>query len=191
MPDDTQPNDHQLTADELKELRDAANRSKANKAEAEKANREIAFLKVVGTEKIDHPLIQRLMASYDGDLSKEKVTEYLDGLQVGTLLEPAEATTTEPVPDPAAPPKPETPATAAELRQAQERTGAIDGGETPTGVPAEHPARTGLVKAFEIIEKGGTREDGATAFFHEVFSAAVAGDQRVLTANRGGEYVPA
>lgn len=176
-------NDNESTEGQadIKELREAAGRSKEHKAEADTAKRELAFVKA-GYD-TDHPLVSQLMSSYTGDLTKDAVKGYMDGLDVAKIFAApaAEETTTTTTAGQ------ESAATEEERTQARERTGAIDGGES-AGVPAEDPRRVGLAKAFDIIEAGGSREDGTTAFLNELFGAAVAGDRRVLTANIGGNY---
>lgn len=163
----------------VRNLRAAANRSEEHKTRGDKLERELAFVKA-GLD-TDHPLVASLMATYDGDLSKEAVTKYMTDLRVTELLTPA----TAPAEQVETPPPADTPALPPQVASRE----LVAGGQLPTDIPADDPRVVGLNRAFDLMEQGYSRADASTAFFGEVFDAAMRGDARVLTVNQGGQRI--
>lgn len=182
MATDAEGNEQQTAEPEhIKTLRTKAENHDKVQAENRRLQAELAFTRA-GYD-VEHPLAKRLMEGYDGDLTADAIRKHVGDMGVAAVLAikppESESTTTSTT-------GAETTATAEEQAQTQARTDAIEAGQhIPPGTP--NPVREALAAGFDILDAGGSREEAMGAFQQKVFAAAVAGDQRVLTENKGGE----
>lgn len=163
--------------DNITRLREAHDRQEAARKEAEAlaatAARENAFLKA-GID-TDHPLARTLLATYQGELTKDAVTQFVNEQGAApVLLAPPDTTgddgsALEPGEDAAT----------------RERTALAEGAAAPGTTDGAHPGDAAW-DAFEgELKRGVKREDAAGAGFAEIFDAAVRGDDRVLIKRSG------
>jgi hypothetical protein len=154
----------ETTDNDMKQLRDAANRSKANAEAANAAQRENAFLKA-GVD-TDSNLGKLAMSGYEGEMNTEAIKAFMGSLGPAA----GESTATEVV-------------IGEEERQSTEiRTGLGTGVAPPTNTPpvTESPYDVGLREFQAAKAEGRTAEEASAFFFDNVFNAAVKGDKRVL-----------
>lgn len=156
--------DEIMDEDDIKDLREAANRSKANKAEAEAARRELAFVKA-GVD-TDSKLGKMILASYDGDLDKDAIKEYLADV-------PGFAPTEEE--------KPEETIDESEQRSTSERNGLANDSKGDEGGKPD-PRKAGREAAKQVLDDGGSMDDSLAAHFQTIVAAAKEGDERVRIA---------
>lgn len=176
MADEDHDQEHTLNEGEtLKDLRDAAARSKEHKAAANAAQRELAFLKA--GLKVDDPIVKHVMDSYDGELTTEAVNARAKELGLERLTAGTTSTeTTDPNPDDG------------DTSQTDARKALTDGATAPSSTDtSEDPRDKGLKEFQKALNRGENRKDASGAFFQELFDAAARGDKRVLVARDTAE----
>jgi hypothetical protein len=171
MPEEHQNDETEVDEEtDLPNLREAANRSKQNKAAAEAAQRELAFVKA-GVD-TDSKIGRLLLQSYDGDLTKDAITEFCKDIP-GALPVASEQTTES------AEGTTEGTQEATTDTSTRERT-ALAGDATAPEFTDPDPREEARKAIDTVVEQGGTRDDALAAGFATLTAAAVKGDQRVL-----------
>lgn len=145
----------------IRNLREAANRGKKASERAAVLERENAFLKAGVDVSTDRG--QLLLEAFKGDLTPDAIKEY----ETKIFGAP---TTTPPEPEY----KDEAAATAA-------RQALANGGEVPSSQSTPDPYDTGKTIYKDGVAKGQGRDDALVDAFQSVFDAAASGDQRVIS----------
>lgn len=155
-----------VEGDNLKLLREAADRAKAVPG----LERELAFAKA-GID-TDTKLGKMLLATYDGELTKEAITA--EATDIG-LIKPAGS-------EQAPPPNPEEAARLAEQQRQQQMQQQMQGGQ-PAGAeppPEGDPYETALGNFHKDRKNGMTEENAGLAAIDRILDQAGQGNKAVL-----------
>jgi hypothetical protein len=163
----------QLTPDQFREMREAANAHRASQAELEATRRELAFTRAgVNTTS---PLGQIMLGAYKGDLTEDAIKAWVSELNVP--ITPTAELPPETTPAP-------TTAFSPQEQQAVEATRSLFTGSTapvmPTG-PAD-PHTAGLDAYRKAREQGMAPHDAGAAYLDQLLKAVAANpnDRRVV-----------
>lgn len=164
-PEPETPEETQLSEEDFKQMRAAANRTRKAEREAQSAQRELAFVRAgIDTET---PMGQMFYTAYQGELTPEAIKAAhaeLTGEQAPTPQQTEEQQQ--------------------QAAQSRERQDLAAGAQPDTGVQPPEPVigRDGkhVKDALAAIAAGETREDAQGGFFRARASSAMEGDGSVI-----------
>lgn len=163
--------DDQLTGDQFRAMREAANSGRQAQRDVEQGKREVAFLKA-GVD-TDTPFGQLLLTAYTGDLTKDAIQGYITSLQVSVGNQVPETTTV-----------PEVTATPEEIAALQAARN-IGQGQAPspqTTAQQQDPHAVGLQRFREHLSRSGDRAAATQVYLDSLidYLKANPGDRRLV-----------